>query len=321
MIDILVGFALLASAITSNKIVLCFLQPTFFVAIRMLAAGTMLAIASAISGVFLGKNTIRHWLHEHATIMRSYGWRFFFISIAITVIPSLCKAYALSIMPSYKMAALGSLDPFITAIYAYILFGERLTKKRFAGIVCGLIGMSILIASTTPLESVTNTWWILSYAEIAMLLAVATGRYGWTLGQVYLKKQVIKPLEFNAYIMIFGGLISAVMTIFEGPSAYTMIKPVTGLFWATMAYTIIIGNGFAYTMYAQVLKRYSASLVSLASLSVPLFVSFFGYIFLQEIPSLYFFGALLLFAIGLLVLYRDEKIMQKNAKRHKLLHK
>jgi len=321
MFDILLGFALLASAITANKIVLCFLHPTFFVAIRMLAAGTMLAIASAISSVFLGKNTIRHWLYEHATIIRSYGWRFFFISIAITVIPSLCKAYALSIMPSYKMAALGSLDPFITAIYAYILFGERLTKKRFAGIVCGLIGMSILIASTTPLESVTNTWWILSYAEIAMLLAVAIGRYGWTLGQVYLKKQVIKPLEFNAYIMIFGGLISAVMTIFEGPSAYAMIKPVTGLFWIMMAYTIIIGNGFAYTMYAQVLKRYSASLVSLASLSVPLFVSFFGYIFLQEIPSLYFFGALLFFAIGLLILYRDEKIMQKNAKRHKLLHK
>jgi len=307
MFDIILGFALLASAITANKIVLGFIQPTFFVAIRMLAAGTMLFAASIISHCCIHKKNLQSWYQEQSPIIRTYFWKFFLISIAITVIPSLCKAYALSKMPSYKMAALGSLDPFITTIYAYLLFGDRLTKKRFFGILCGLFGMSILILSNTPLENISTTFWIFSYAEIAMITSVAVGRYGWTLGQLYLKKQIIKPLEFNAYIMIFGGLISAIMTIIEGPQAYIMIKSANNIFWLMLGYTIIIGNGFAYTMYGHMLKCYSASLVSLASLSVPLFVSFFGYLFLQEIPSLYFFGAIVFFALGLLVLYTDEK--------------
>ena len=48
---IFLGFALLASAIIANKVVLLYLPPIFFVGIRMLGAGILLLV------YLLGQNT------------------------------------------------------------------------------------------------------------------------------------------------------------------------------------------------------------------------------------------------------------------------
>ena len=56
-------------------------------------------------------------------------------------------------------------------------------------------------------------------------------------------------------------------------------------------YTIVIGNVIGYTMYAHFLKRHTATFVSLAGFSVPLYVYLFSNILLGEPLSLNFLAA------------------------------
>jgi drug/metabolite transporter (DMT)-like permease len=77
--------------------------------------------------------------------------------------------------------------------------------------------------------------------------------------------------------------------------------------FGALIYTVVVGNGFAYTMYATVLKKYSVTFVSLASISIPLFVALFGYVLFGETVGWNFFVALILFVIGI-ALFNVKKV-------------
>src|SRR6516165_10800893 len=108
MIDIIATYALLSSGIVANKILLKYLAPDLFVALRMFISGVCLL-------PFALWNSHRmkwHYMKEDiATI--------FFISLCTTLVPSITKAFAYKYMLASKTALLGSIDPFVTALYAY----------------------------------------------------------------------------------------------------------------------------------------------------------------------------------------------------------
>ena len=97
MFELFFGFALLASAITTNKIILSYaIQPTFFVALRMLAASLCL-----LSYSYLRSTTFRfaNIKKDLFTVAR--------IAFLTTALPSMLKAYALQNLASSKAAFLG----------------------------------------------------------------------------------------------------------------------------------------------------------------------------------------------------------------------
>jgi len=60
-------------------------------------------------------------------------------------------------------------------------------------------------------------------------------------------------------------------------------------------------------MYGYLLKQYSATFLSFAGFSTPLFAALFGWLFLSELVTFHFFVALGLLTVGLGIFYRDEK--------------
>jgi drug/metabolite transporter (DMT)-like permease len=249
------------------------------------------------------------------------------------LIPALFKAYALKNMLTSKAAFLASLDPFVTALYAYLFWGERLTKKKIIGIVLGFTGTLILLISSSTGENALLVWSIFSYPEIAALLAMAIGRIGWMFVQQLLRKERYTPAEVNGLLMTISGILafttpfmwSGLITILGvmpflraylpvysltdataflhltiGPSTYLPL-----IFFAVL-YTVLVGNVIGYTMYAGFLKRHTATFVSLAGFSVPLYVYFFSNILLGEPLTLNFLYASCVTFIGLLIFYQDE---------------
>ena len=73
-----------------------------------------------------------------------------------------------------------------------------------------------------------------------------------------------------------------------------------------LAYTIIVGNFLGYTLYATVLKRYSATLVSLAGFSYPIFAAIIAYFALGETVTWQFVAAAGVIFIGLVVFNLDR---------------
>lgn len=288
MIQVILTFALLASAITTNKLLLNPLPPILFVGLRMFLAGVILL-------------TINY------TQRQKISWKYLqqdlpiilLITICTTYIPSICKSIALKYMTSSKAAFFGSLDPFITAIYAYVIFKEKLTFTQCIGIFFAIMGSTLLIMGDNyTIDSAS--FFTISAPQVAALLAIAIGRYGWILIQMLLKKNRYTPIQINGMTMLGSGIISlATSPLFEQYNHIYIENHIQ--FTALMLYTVLIGSVFSLTLYASLLKKYSATYLSLAGFLVPIFVYLYGYLFLTEPISIHFIIALILTFLGLLI--------------------
>ena len=295
MISILLGFALLASAIISNKIALQFIAPTFLVALRMLCAGVLLI------GFAWRKSHRLHWgyLKQDAVTILT-------ISFFTTLFPSLLKAYALKNMFSSKAAFLGSLDPFVTAMYAYVLWHEKLSFQKLVGIGVGFIGTMMVLFMISPNEQTLMAGSVFSYPELAALGAMAIGRLGWILVQKLLKKDRYSVPEINGVTMLVSGLGSLALAIYWQEVSLSQLSFSHYKLLVALAWTIIVGNVFGYSLYAHALRVHSATFVALTGFSVPIFVYLFGWLILGEPLSAYFMCATFVTFIGLLIFYHAE---------------
>lgn len=322
MFDVFLGFAFLASATVANKFALSSLSLSLMVGLRMLGAGVILLLYYRKSSHRLSFNYFRQ------DLLILLG-----ISLLTMLIPALFKAYALKNMLTSKAAFLASLDPFVTALYAYLFWSERLTKKKIIGIVLGFTGTLILLISSSTGENALMAWSIFSYPEIAALLAMAIGRIGWMLVQQLLRKERYTPAEVNGLLMTISGVLAfttpfmwsglvTILGVIPFLHAYLPVYSLTDataflhlaigpetylpLIFFAVLYTILVGNVIGYTMYAGFLKRHTATFVSLAGFSVPLYVYFFSHILLGEPLTLNFLYASCVTFIGLLIFYQDE---------------
>jgi len=293
------AYFLLASAFSANKVLLGWLPPTFFVGIRMLCAGLIMVIYN------YRKSKRMRFDYFKKDLLTICG-----IALFTTYFPSLLKAYGLSGLPSSKAAMIGSCDPFVTAMYAYALWREKLSFKQFLGIAVGFLGVMLLMASSSMPEQSLHAWLIFSWPELAALGAVVVGRYGWILVRSLLKKERYKPTEINGLSMVFSGVLALATSLVVDPISSITI-PSIPKFLLFFAYTIIAGNIFGYGLYAYCLKRYNLTLVSLAGFSIPVFVTIIGSLFLGEHLTFWFVVSSAIIFAGLLIFYRDNLRREK----------
>ena len=298
MIVIFFTFFLFASAIFVNKILLGILPLSFFVGIRMLCAGVILCLYT--------------WKKHPLTIkqLKDDAVLLLFLSLFTTGLPTLLKAFALQHLNAAQTTLLGSIDPFVTALYAYILWHEKLSWNKVVGIAFGLCGL--LLAFNIEQRDVSALWQIsLFLPQFAAIGAVIVGRLGWIMIQKLLRNERYPGAQLNGIIMVLSGLFALIISYFVDDISILTLPIHTLSFWMLLLFTIIVGNVIAYTSYANIIKKHSMTLVSLAGFSVPLFVAILSKIF-QDIPlSPYFIAAALLMLIGNLIFYKQELRQQK----------
>ncbi len=324
MFDVFLGFGFLASATMANKYALLSLTPTFMVALRMLGAGAIL-----------------WWYYHKGTHRLSFAYFkrdlpvLIGISLLTLFIPSICKAYALQNMLASKASFFGSLDPFVTAIYAYLFFKETLSFKKIIGIMLGFAGMVVILLSRAPSsEQALMAFSVFSYPELAALIAMAVGRLGWIFVQRLIRNERYTGAELNGLLMTLSGLLALIIPFFGAtciriarmlaPSAafaylpdYTFenamaifhLNPATSISFNLLIflllYTIIIGNVIGYTMYANFLKHHSITFISLAGFSVPMYTYLFDAMLGNPISLSFLVAAAITFT-GLMIFYQDE---------------
>lgn len=283
-------FFLFAAGIFVNKQILEYWPSTFFVGFRMFVAGTMLLaynLHRKQSWKFLKEDW--HWL--------------LLITSATTLFPAIFKSYGLAHLAAGHVAILGSIDPFVTAIYSYFIWHEKLTYKKIIGITLGMIGAIVPYnISCISLQSLCNV-----LPQLAVLTSVTLSRLGWILVAMLLRRDRYTPTQLNSIMMLSSGFLALLFSWgLETGSLSVTTKISWWSFAALIVFTIIIGNIFAYNLYAHILKHTNATLVSLAGVSIPFFVKLFEWIF-KGIPlTLSFFAAIFLLFIGLFLFYYDD---------------
>ncbi|HAU30193.1 TPA: hypothetical protein DCW54_00970 [Candidatus Dependentiae bacterium] len=280
------GYAFFASAISVNKLVLFSLPAFFFVGIRMLFSGITLLFFHVPNSKNIQKSNLRT---DMANLL--------LIAALTTFIPSCLKAFGMQQLNSSHATLFGSLDPFVTAIYAYFLWGERINIRQFLGMCIAFLGIVFLITITNPTTPSFFTPRWLSIPEIATIVSMIISRYGWIRAQRILKNERYKPTELNGILMTISGIYALSFSLLT-ENWHRIIWPTNPAFYGVLAYAIFVGNIIGYSVYGALLKKYPITLLSLCGLSVPLFVHLFGPLIVGEPLSPYFLVALALVAAG-----------------------
>ncbi len=292
MIAIILLHALFATSIPIGKILVGMSSPFFLSGVRMLIAGILLLgyqYFRSRDGFMLNKN---HWWLYAQVI---------FISIYLKYI---LRYWGLNYLPSGKTSFLLQLSPFMVAFFSYLLFSERLTLKKWAGMCIAFFGLMPLVLMTSTGEPVRATFSFFFLPELAIIGSLIAHSLG-----LIAMRQLIRDHGYSAPmtngIRMFGGGLLALMTSFAYEGVGTPVTNTSSfVFWLVVI--IIISNIICHNFYASLLKTYSATFLSLTDFLGPIFVTIYGCVFLGEFVTWHFFFAGIMVFAGLYLFYSDE---------------
>jgi drug/metabolite transporter (DMT)-like permease len=304
MIQLFAVFAIIASGIIANKYLLFWLSPITLVGWRMFLSGIVLSIYYAT------KKSGHTWHHLYIRIRKDYLFLFGYLLIS-TMIPAIMKAYAVKHMITAKATLFGSIDPFATALYAYLIWGTTLTLMHILGMLFAISAVIVLILSTSGPELFLTAFGAFSYPELAAIGTALISRLGFIIAQHFIRTSQYDAIELNIITMLgSGSLALLIQVLYTGTFLPTVSFENHGssmLFIGAALYTIFIGNTIGYVWLTKLLAPYPMMYISLIGMSTPLFVACFGYFLFHETLSYHFGISFVLFLVGLYCFFRAEK--------------
>ena len=289
--------ALFATSFPMGKYLMAFVSPLFLSGTRMLIAGTiMLAYQYLLPSAEFKFKKKHFWIFAQIIIFgmyMTYGLRL----------------YALRELPVWKTAFFYNLSPFLSALYTYFLFNEKLSKKQWFGLFIGLVGMMPILISKSPAEANLSEIFYISKYELFLILSVTLHCYSWVLIQKLVRNKNYQPSMVNGITMAFGGLISLIHS-YLNEGAAQISDP--SAFFSGLILMVFVSNILCHNIYAGLLKKYSAPFMSFTSFLSPLFAALYGWAFFQEKISWHFYSSAIIVFVGLYIFYQDELVKQAN---------
>ncbi len=285
MLYVIIIYALLASTFLSNKLLLARIPPLYLSSLSTLIGGLVL----------LGYRSFRRT--GPLVPDKKYLIRIFPIALCITYGATLLRFYALSQLASYKVSFFSVLDPCITALLAYSVMSEKITRVQLIGIALATLGSLPLLLNSSSSQSQADMRLTISMLPLAAaLLMVIVNRSGWLIAQSTLRKYSINPLDMTTLMLLMGGtgLFLTAACVEKFPFAELAFYE-----YALLAYGALISNVICSSAYAFFLKRYSITFLALAELITPLCAALYGWLFVHEAITWHFFCAIFLAAVGL----------------------
>jgi drug/metabolite transporter (DMT)-like permease len=225
-----------------------------------------------------------------------------FVSIYLT---NVLEFMGLQHLTSFKTCFIYSLSPFLSALLALWLLKERMTSKKWLGLLVGFAGFLPILLHQTASEAETGQLWLFSWAEICVVGAAVTSVYGWILLKQTVTENGYSPIFANGISMTLGGFMALLHS-----AAVEEWHPIpVSEFWPFLACALIlmlISNGICYNLYGYLLQRYSATFMSFAGFTTPIFTALFGWILLGEVVTWPFYLSFTIVFSGLFLFYREE---------------
>jgi drug/metabolite transporter (DMT)-like permease len=286
-------FFIWSTCFTLGKTTLEFSPPIFLTGVRMLLAGLIILLFLAL---FRKKD-----LH----IKRHQLFPLILFAISAVYLTNVFEFWGLQYLTAAKACFIYSLSPFLAALFSYFQFKERITAKKLMGLSIGFIGFIPVLLHQSGAEQLLGGFSFLSWAEIALIIATVTSVYGWILLRRLGKDEGMSPLMTNGTSMLLGGLFALIHSFFSEGWNPAPISNYPGFFQGVLL-MIVISNLVCYNLYGWLLKRFTATFLSFAGLTTPLFAAFFGWLVLRETVSWTFFISVGIISCGLWLVYAEE---------------
>lgn len=305
MFYVILLYALFASIFTASKQALEYAPPIFLVGTRMLLAGALML-------------AFEYFVQKRPISIKKGSWKKILgLALFNIYLTNIFEFWGLQYLTSFKTCFIYSLSPFLSALLSYIIFSEVLTKKKWMGLAVGFLGFLPILLSKTSDEQIAGELWGFSWAELAVVLAAIFSVYGWILLKQLVQEDGYSPFAANGLSMFIGGVAALSHSFVVEPWQPTPITNFLPFLECTL-FLILISNCICYNLYGFLLKRFSATFMSFAGLTTPIFAALFGWAFHNEVPTVSFYLSFAIVFSGLFLFYQEELKSQLVAQRIKV---
>jgi drug/metabolite transporter (DMT)-like permease len=191
-----------------------------------------------------------------------------------------------------KTAVLAYTMPFWLLLLAWPLLGERLRGAQWGAVALAGAGLVLILEP-----------WQLHTSFASDALAVLSGLV-WASSAIVAKRLrarvSIDLISLTAWQLLFGSVALVIVAVVV-PAPPLVLS--TGLFM-TVAYTAVVGTGFAWLLWLYVLDKLPAGIAGLGSLAIPAVGVLSAWLQLGERPRTSELTGMVLIAIALALLAR-----------------
>ncbi|WP_414717448.1 DMT family transporter [Steroidobacter sp.] len=202
------------------------------------------------------KLTASHWL------------RFLGIGIINSAAPFVLFAWAAQRAPAGIVAITNATAVMFTSMVAFLLYGEKISRRSGLGLIAGFIGVIVLASDKTSGGSVVP-------AALAGVFASILYGFGGNFSKRYLHD--LPPSAAAAGTVLCASIVVAPLAAATWPSA-----PVPALSWLSAVLLGALCTGLAYFLFYRLLYRIGAPRASTVTYLIPLFGVIWAWVFLGE---------------------------------------
>jgi drug/metabolite transporter (DMT)-like permease len=184
---------------------------------------------------------------------------------------------ALELIPAGRTALVVALNPILTALTMALVFGERLQRHRWLGILLALTGVWIVLSKGDPsllLQRVGLGEWLMLGGACCWAIYTVVGRYALD------GEAAASPLAITTVTTLWGALMLTVGMPFEWDA--WQANEVSVAAWGSIVYLGAGGTALAFVWYAEGLQRLGAARTAVFNNLVPVFGVSFGTLILGE---------------------------------------
>ncbi len=295
LIPLILYFSLYPSIHSIAKYLVLQSSPLFAMVTRMTLGGLLMLIFLLFKN---GKKTF--------FIVKKHPYHVAIGAFFRCAFPTSAIFWAYQYLPLGRFALFVALAPFSGAFLSYVMLNERLTKRKWLGIIIAflsLIPLTITMPETTASVFERGSLFILP--ELAVIAYLLSLQYGWLkMKHLLVVEPSISLFTLMAYDMFFGGLLVSLLFLVGLQTVPAIKNP---FFFSQLLFLLIVVAGFiARPVYAWLVKSYNFVLLAIAELSKPFFTSIFGWIVFKETVGSTFFIAMFFVASGFFLFYWDD---------------
>ena len=192
-----------------------------------------------------------------------------------------------------------STTPVTTALIAWLLIGEKLTARRFFGVVISLAGVAWIVSRGT-LDALLR----FNFNPGDIIVFLATGLWGFYMVMAKPMMQVLSPLALTSITTVIGAA-------FLLPAAFVELQLKPADIWRpdvllAFLYLGVFPSFLSFLLWNRSIRAFGPSRASLAYNLLPLFAALLAVIFLGEtIHSYQLLGGIAIVA-GVIIGTRPE---------------
>lgn len=219
------------------------LSPLFAASLRFLLASVALLLFVRLARVPLVRPSPRQWLQ--LALLGFFGIFFY----------NLCFFYGLHYINASRASLIVALNPAVIGLASWLLFKERLSRGKVAGIAICIAGAGVVIVSRNPqlLAANANAW----IGDLLIFGCVLS----WGVYSLCSKglNQTLGPVQTVTYSILLGTVMLWAASALRGELSVDALVSLGPQQWLSLMYLGVLGSALAYIGYYDGLRKIGAT--------------------------------------------------------------